>query len=126
MISFGIVPAEAMDFGDGNKMTSKLPLFTGQKSQFVIWLAKFIAVATWGKFYAAITQHADGSIGEANCPVDQAAADALGDTDVDKKAKAAWERNNRAVAALTLCLPDKLYRLYAGAVLASEIMKELF
>ena len=66
-IVFGMlcVPAVAMDLGDGSKsLIGKLPLFTGKRDDFIMWLAKFTALATMGAFAAAIAQNGDGSFGE--------------------------------------------------------------
>jgi hypothetical protein len=77
-IAFGMlcVPAVAMDLGDGSKsLIGKLPLFTGKQDDFIMWLAKFTALATMGAFAATIAQNADGSFGEKNCPKDQKEVD---------------------------------------------------
>jgi hypothetical protein len=73
-IAFGMlcVPAVAMDLGDGNKsLIGKLPVFMGKRDDFIMWLAKFTALATLGAFAVAIAQNSDGSFGEKKCPKNQ-------------------------------------------------------
>ena len=56
------VPAVAMDLGDGNKsLIGKLPVFTGKRDNFIMWLAKFSALATMGAFALAVAQNPDSS-----------------------------------------------------------------
>jgi hypothetical protein len=73
-LCFFCAPAEAMDFGDGEKgLSSKLPQFTGSKNDFVMWLATFTAVAMMGMYVAAIQQNIRPTniskyFGEKDCP----------------------------------------------------------
>jgi hypothetical protein len=127
LLLFG-AQAEAMDTESGTGIMGKLPPFSGNKEDFVMWMAKFMAVATMGFYAAAVVHHtATDAWGEANCPKTQAEADAL-DVSVPagKEKMGAWKRNNKAFAALTLCLPNKLFRLISGANgHAGNVMKNL-
>jgi hypothetical protein len=99
-----------------------------------MWMARLVAVATYGAYVQAIQKNTDGTFGEAECPADAAAAATaeaallLDPDDEDLKLiVAAWKRNNKAFSALTLALPDKLFRLIAGAAgLAKEVMRQLY
>jgi gag-polypeptide of LTR copia-type len=118
-----------MDLGDGNKsLVSKLPPFTGRKEDFVMRLAKFTALATMGSFSLAIARSSNGTFGEADCPADEAAAAVLDPTIAGDRLKiAAWNRNNKAFAALALCMPNKLFRIIAASAgSAATVMKLLY
>jgi Zinc knuckle len=147
-IAFGMlcVPATAMDLGDGSKsLIGKLPLFTGKRDEFIMWLAKFMALATMGAFAAAIAQNVDGSFGEKNCPKDQKEVDDITKDIADnplsdmassrERAKRAvdnekleiWKRNAKAFAAITLTMPNKLYCILAASNgLAHIAMQQLY
>jgi Zinc knuckle len=147
-IAFGMlcVPATVMDLGDGSKsLIGKLPLFTGKRDDFIMWLAKFTALATMGAFAAAIAQNGDGSFGEKNCPKDQQEVDditkdiadnPLSDTAsarerakraADKEKLEIWKCNAKAFAAITLTMPNKLYRILAASNgLAHVAMQQLY
>jgi hypothetical protein len=122
-------PISAMDLSDGTKsLIGKLPPFSGKKDEFIMWLAKFTALATMGAFAASIARNTDGSFGEANCPKTEAAFNALDTTKADEKPKIEeWKRNSKAFAALTLSLPNKLFRIIAASNgQAAEVMKMLY
>ena len=144
-IAFGMlcVPAVAMDLSDGNKsLIGKLPVFTGKRDDFIMWLAKFTAIAKMGAFAATIPQNADGSSGEKNCPKNQKEVDnimqdiadnPLTDTSStrsctkraeDKEKLEAWKRNAKVFASITLTMPNKLYRITAAS--AHVAMKMLY
>jgi hypothetical protein len=147
-IAFGMlcVPAVAMDLGDGSKsLIGKLPLFTGKQDDFITWLAKFTALATMGAFAMAIAQNADGSFGEKDCPKDQKEVDDITKdiadhplTDAssarapakraeDKEKLEIWKRNAKAFAAITLTMPNKLYRVLAASNgLAHVALQQLY
>jgi hypothetical protein len=135
-IAFGMlcVPAVAMDLGDGNKsLIGKLPVFTGKRDNFIMWLVKFTALATMGAFVAAIAQNGDGSFGEKKCPKNQQKVDdILQDiadnplTDLsntrtrtkraeDNEKLEIWKHNVKVFAAITLSMPNKLYRILAAS-----------
>jgi hypothetical protein len=117
-----------MDLGDGEKsLVSKLPPFTGKSDDFIMWLAKFTAIATMGAFTASIAQNPDGTFGESDCPKDEAAASQLNlNNNADKAKHEAWKRNSKAFAALTLVMPNNLFRIIveAGGI-ASKAMELL-
>jgi hypothetical protein len=122
-------PITAMDLGDGTKsLIGKLPPFSGKKDDFIMWLAKFTALATMGAFAVSIARNTDGSFGEANCPKTEAEFNTLDATKADEKLKIdAWKRNSKAFAALTLSLPNKLFRIIAASNgLAAEVMRLLY
>jgi hypothetical protein len=133
-LCFFCAPAGAMDFGDGEKsLSNRFPQFTGSKNDFVMWLAKFTAVATMGLFVSAIQQNTRPSdkskfFGEKDCPKTAAETAALDEAkDQDKPKIKAWSRNNKAFAALTLCMPNKLFRFIASADgMAWRVMEMLY
>lgn len=140
-IAYCATQVKAMDAddggGDGSRNTNRVPLFTGKKNDFVMWLMKLMAVATFGNFGMAIQKNVDANgvvtWGEAECPINDIAAAAAkraadaAPTDADLQVPvAAWKRNNKAFATLALALPKSLFRILAGAGgLASSVMFQL-
>ena len=121
--------ASAMEAENGKGIMGKLPVFTGRKDAFVMWMAKFMAVATMGYYIEAVSYNEITKVwGEPDCPKTMAEANALSSGVPAEKLKIdMWKRNSKAFAALTLCMPDKHFRFIAGAKgMAGEVMKALF
>jgi hypothetical protein len=58
----GCCTVNAMDADNNNQdrnIMSKLPVFTGKKEAFVMWMAKFMDVATMGAYAQAVTYNAN-------------------------------------------------------------------
>jgi hypothetical protein len=128
----------ATDADNGSCTTTKIPLFSGKKAEFTMWIIKFTAVATIGNYGLALHRNvaADGTIsyGEAACPADKAAATAaelaalanLNDALLQVPV-ATWKRNNKAFATLALALPKSLFCILIGVHgIASEVMQLLY
>jgi hypothetical protein len=119
----------AMDAENGKGIMGKLPVFTGRKDAFVMWMAKFMAVAMMGYYIEAVSYDENTKVwGEPGCPKTMAEAAALNSgVPAEKLRIEMWKRNSKAFAALTLCMPDKHVRFIAGAKgMAGEVMKSLF
>lgn len=81
-------------------MDAQLPTFDGDKEKFQVWLLRFNAYASLCGFKAAI-----GNQAETDLPAREADAETLDPTkDADKKKLKAVERNQLAMANLTMAM----------------------
>jgi hypothetical protein len=85
-------------------------------------MMQLTAVATIGGYAAAFRDNGDGTFGEPECPTSEAAntaavaALALDPDNEDLKLPvAAWKRNSRAFAAMTIAFPKALFRYLISA-----------
>jgi hypothetical protein len=87
-----------MDAENGKSIMGKLPVFTGRKDAFVMWMAKFLAIATMGYYVEAVSYNETTKIwGEPDCPKTKAEADALNSGVPAEKLKIdMWKRNSKA------------------------------
>jgi hypothetical protein len=128
----------AMDADDGSRTATKIPLFSGKKAEFAMWIMKLTAVATISNYSLALCRNvaADGTVtcGEAVCPADEATATAaelaaLADPNdaLLQVPVATWKRNNKAFATLALALPKSLFHILIGAHgITGEVMQLLY
>jgi hypothetical protein len=124
--------AEAMETDpDDRGHSSKIPKFSGLKQDYTFWMLQFTAVATIGAFAEAFRDNGDTTFGEPECPLTEVAnhaavaALAVAPTDAALKLQvAAWKRNSKAFAALTLAFLKSLFRYLTTAnKRASEVIR---
>jgi hypothetical protein len=78
LLLLGGTVANAMEAENGKGIMGKLPVFTGHKDAFVMWMAKFMAVATMGYYIEAVSFNETTKVwGEPDCPKTMAEATAL-------------------------------------------------
>jgi hypothetical protein len=75
MLWMSLQAVNAMDAADdGTRTATKIPLFSGKKAEFAMWIMKLMAVATIGNYGLALHRNvaANGTVtyGEPVCPAD--------------------------------------------------------
>jgi hypothetical protein len=75
MLWMSLQAVNAMDAADdGSRTATKIPLFSGKKAEFAMWIMKLTAVATIGNYGLALHRNVavdgTGTYGEPVCPAD--------------------------------------------------------